>query len=118
LRAAIGIVALIQGGLYFSGRLESMAQTWMGAVAFVLGVTLLAGVLTPISALVAALGAIGSGFSLLPAPAASSLADSKLVVVLIAIVAAAIACLGPGAFSVDARLFGRREIIIPRRSEQ
>jgi hypothetical protein len=26
----------------------------------------------------------------------------------------AIACLGPGAFSVDARLFGRREILIPR----
>ena len=29
------------------------------------------------------------------------------------IMAAAIVFLGPGAFSVDARLFGRREIIIP-----
>jgi len=28
----------------------------------------------------------------------------------------AIVCLGPGAFSLDARLFGRREIIIPRAS--
>ncbi len=89
----------------------------MATLAFVLGLALLAGILTPITAVVAGLGAIGSGFSLLPAPAASNLADSKLAVILIAIVATAIACLGPGAFSVDARLFGRREIIIPRRTE-
>jgi hypothetical protein len=25
-----------------------------------------------------------------------------------------VALLGPGAFSVDARLFGRREIVVPR----
>jgi hypothetical protein len=60
-------------------------------------------------------GAIASGFSFLPAPPVANLADSKLAVILIAIVATAIACLGPGAFSADARLFGRREIIIPRR---
>ncbi len=32
------------------------------------------------------------------------------------LVSLALALLGPGAFSLDARLFGRREIIIPRRS--
>ena len=31
----------------------------------------------------------------------------------LAIICIALALLGPGAFSVDARLFGRREIIIP-----
>ena len=95
-----------------------MAHTWMAIVAFASGVTLLAGIITPIAALVAGLGAIASGFSFLPAPPVSNLADSKLAVILIAIVATAIACLGPGAFSVDARLFGRREIIIPRRPEE
>lgn len=32
------------------------------------------------------------------------------------VVAIAIACLGPGAFSLDAALFGRRKVIIPRSS--
>ena len=31
----------------------------------------------------------------------------------LAAISAALALLGPGAFSLDARLFGRREIIIP-----
>ena len=95
-----------------------MAQTWLAIVSLLSGVALLAGILTPLAGVVAGLGAIASGFSFLPAPVVSNLADSKLAVVLIAIVATAIACLGPGAFSVDARLFGRREIIIPRRPEQ
>jgi len=34
------------------------------------------------------------------------------------ILAAAIALLGPGAFSLDARLFGRREIVIPKDKKQ
>jgi hypothetical protein len=29
------------------------------------------------------------------------------------VMAAALACLGPGAFSLDARRFGRREIVVP-----
>ena len=32
----------------------------------------------------------------------------------LAAISAALALLGPGAFSLDARLFGRREIIIPQ----
>lgn len=109
---------MIQGGLYFIGRIESVAQIWMAIVSLLSGVALLAGILTPVAAVVTGLGALACGFSLLAAPAVSNLADSKLAVILIAIVATAIACLGPGAFSVDAHLFGRREIIIPRRSEE
>jgi uncharacterized membrane protein YphA (DoxX/SURF4 family) len=36
----------------------------------------------------------------------------------LAVVAVVIALLGPGAFSIDARLFGRREILIPRQGPQ
>jgi hypothetical protein len=33
----------------------------------------------------------------------------------IMIIGIALACLGPGAFSLDARRYGRREIVIPQR---
>jgi hypothetical protein len=42
-----------------------------------------------------------------------NLLDSELATFFIVIMAAVIGLLGPVAFSVDARLFGRREIIIP-----
>jgi hypothetical protein len=42
-----------------------------------------------------------------------SLFDTRLATTLATSIAVAILCLGPGAFSIDARLFGRREIIIP-----
>ena len=38
---------------------------------------------------------------------------SALAALNLAAISAALVLLGPGAFSVDARLFGRREIIIP-----
>jgi hypothetical protein len=59
------------------------------------------------------LGALSVGFSVLPEPT-PSLFDARLSAILAAIMAAAIVFLGPGAFSLDARLFGRREIIIPQ----
>ena len=38
---------------------------------------------------------------------------SALAALNLAAISAALVLLGPGAFSLDARLFGRREIIIP-----
>jgi uncharacterized membrane protein YphA (DoxX/SURF4 family) len=38
---------------------------------------------------------------------------SALAAFNLAVISAALVLLGPGAFSLDARLFGRREIIIP-----
>lgn len=87
-----------------------------GLVGLVAGAALLIGVLTPIAGVVGSLGAIGIGFSILAAPS-PNLFDQKLTAVLAAIIAAAVVFLGPGAFSLDARLFGRREIIIPSRSK-
>jgi uncharacterized membrane protein YphA (DoxX/SURF4 family) len=34
------------------------------------------------------------------------------------VIAAAVACVGPGMFSLDSRLFGRREIVIPKSSHR
>jgi uncharacterized membrane protein YphA (DoxX/SURF4 family) len=89
---------------------------WLGGLAaLAAGAALLIGVFTPIVGILVSLGVLGIGFSILPAPV-PNLFDAKLSMGLTAIMAAAIAFLGPGAFSLDARLFGRREIIIPPRS--
>lgn len=40
--------------------------------------------------------------------------DTRTTEVFAIMIAAAVACVGPGAFSLDSRLFGRREIVIPK----
>jgi uncharacterized membrane protein YphA (DoxX/SURF4 family) len=113
LRGAIGLVALIQSGYYLSDGAYSTLGMWLGLLGLAAGGSLVAGFLTPIAGVVVGLAALGAGFSVLPAPAANLL-DAKLSLIFAGIMTAAIVFLGPGAFSVDARLFGRREIIIPR----
>jgi len=81
------------------------------------GTALLIGYLTPCAGVVAALFSIGSVLSWFPAPK-PDLFEAKLTATLAIVMVAALVCLGPGAFSLDARLFGRREIIIPRLPSQ
>jgi len=107
LRAAVGLVALIQGGLYLSD-----GYSTVGVLGLAAGGSLLAGFLTPVASVAAALGIVGAGFSVLPVPQ-PNLLDAKLSLIFAGIMTVAIVLLGPGAFSMDARLFGRREIIIP-----
>ena len=86
-----------------------------GILAFAIGAALLIGFITPVAAIMA--GIVGVGIALLwfPTPIANLLA-ARLSSVFVVTIASAIVLLGPGAFSLDARLFGRREIIIPRAS--
>ena len=76
------------------------------------GLCLLIGVVTPVSAGVILLGCIGTALSLLP-NISLHLFDSSLAVIYVCVTASSVVLLGPGAYSVDARLFGRREIYIP-----
>jgi len=73
---------------------------------------LVIGYLTPISGVLVVLTSIGGLVLFLrnPSPHFINPALAGCVIVAVAI---AIICLGPGAFSIDARLFGRREIVIP-----
>jgi uncharacterized membrane protein YphA (DoxX/SURF4 family) len=79
------------------------------------GALLLIGYLTPVAGVLAALFCVSSAFSWLPVLSPELFKD-KLSAALGAIIVASLVCLGPGAFSLDARLFGRREIIIPNGS--
>ena len=116
LRGAIGIVALLQAGYCLANSDSSTPGLWLCAlIGLAAGAALLLGAFTPIAGILVGLGVIAIGFSTLAAPM-PNLFDEKLPAVLAAVIAAAIVFLGPGAYSVDARLFGRREIIIPPRS--
>ena len=99
----MGGTALYQGLMVLVIRSPELSPgTWAaGLLGAAAGALLLAGFLTPVAAVAA------GGFGLLYAPGA--IPSMALLVA----VAAAVALLGPGAFSVDARCFGLREIIIP-----
>jgi uncharacterized membrane protein YphA (DoxX/SURF4 family) len=75
-------------------------------------VLLLIGFLTPILSLFAAFECLAIAFSWVPFQLLAPF-ESKLALLPIIAIAAAIALLGPGAFSLDARLFGWKEIVIP-----
>jgi uncharacterized membrane protein YphA (DoxX/SURF4 family) len=79
------------------------------------GALLLVGYMTPFAGILAGLFCVGVAFSWFPAPSLE-LFEAKLTTALATVIVIALACLGPGAFSLDARLFGRREIIIPSAS--
>jgi uncharacterized membrane protein YphA (DoxX/SURF4 family) len=83
-----------------------------GALAVATGFCLLTGFLTPIAGVLVVLGSIGLALSPLATPSVD-LFESKLAIGNVIVISVAIGLLGPGAFSVDALMFGRREIAIP-----
>ncbi len=84
----------------------------MALLEIVSGTLLLLGLLTPISGAVAWLTGACVALSLLPC-SIPGVADARLAAVYLLVIVAAVVLLGPGAFSIDARLFGPREISIP-----
>lgn len=84
----------------------------IGLLAIMVGASLLIGFLTPFVSLLIGLGNISMALSWFPTPA-QNLFDTGLSIIFAIAMNASIFLLGPGAFSIDARLFGRRKIIIP-----
>jgi len=111
LRALVGASAVLEGAAYLSGGGTVHFISWfLGIVTMVAGACLLAGVLTTVfGAVVAAQVA----FSWLRVSAPHGI-EGVLPTITMIVVATAVALLGPGAHSVDARLFGLREIVITR----
>lgn len=115
MRLAVALSGVVQG---ISTLIQSptLMLSWAtGLLEILVGTALLIGFLTPIAGAFASLGNLAIGVSWFLK--SDEYAHDKTVAALcLVVISIAITLLGPGAFSLDARLFGRREIIIPEAS--
>ena len=101
-----GIDALVEPNSHAS-------SIWaFGSLAIAVGAAILVGFVTPAASAAATVGFLTAGV------ASFLMTDGNnhigpVAAFNLAAISAALVLLGPGAFSIDARLFGRREIIIP-----
>jgi uncharacterized membrane protein YphA (DoxX/SURF4 family) len=115
MRLAVALSAIVQG---IGTLVESPTQplSWaVGLLEILVGTVLLIGFLTPIAGASAALGNLTVGVSWFLSSNENA-HDKTVAALYLVVISIAITLLGPGAFSLDARLFGRREIIIPEAS--
>jgi hypothetical protein len=110
LRATIGGALLWQATAYWRG--ESPASIAMGVSSLIAAALLISGLGTPVVAMALVLRGFAIALRWLPTSAPPAIQGPITAAFGLAIMAA-IALLGPGSFSIDARIFGRRRIIIP-----
>jgi uncharacterized membrane protein YphA (DoxX/SURF4 family) len=110
LRVAAGLSMISQGRVFLVGVDHTM--TAAGLLMIIIGALLLMGFLTPVIGTLAGMGILSISLSWLPA-STQNVFDSRPSQMLAVAMTIAIVFLGPGAFSLDAYLFGRRELIIP-----
>ena len=112
MRLTVALSAIDKGANTLIGSRAHISGCAMGSLEILIGTALMIGFLTPIAGACASLGNLASGVSWSLTSGGNT---NAIVAVYLVVICIAITLLGPGAFSLDARLFGRREIIIPGR---
>jgi uncharacterized membrane protein YphA (DoxX/SURF4 family) len=113
MRAVVGATASAEGIVYLSsGSNRTFEGLFTSLTLAGCGACLMIGLLTPAASLAVAIVSLANALSWLPI-VSGNLIDGKLACIEMIVMAVAITLLGPGAYSVDALLFGRHEIVIP-----
>lgn len=114
LRVAAAIGLAWYGYAQLTWHIPTLTTQVVATTALASGFALLFGYLTPIAAVLAAATNFvdAFGWTITSRPV---IWEARLNSTFVVIIAIALLCLGPGAFSLDALRHGRREIIIPQK---
>jgi uncharacterized membrane protein YphA (DoxX/SURF4 family) len=111
MRLAVALSAIIQSVFTLTGSHAQVLSWTIGSFEVLVGIALLFGFLTPIAGAAALLGSLSCFLA-----SGENMHGEAVAFIYVAVISLAIVLLGPGALSIDARLFGRREIVIPEAS--
>jgi uncharacterized membrane protein YphA (DoxX/SURF4 family) len=121
LRTVAGIAMGVYGGIILTsldtsvnGQISDVSHLILSLLLISGSILFILGLMMPFVSIILAICEFGMAFNNLTSD--DSLQSKKfgwVALFLLASIATALAFLGPGAFSIDARLFGRRRIFIP-----
>jgi uncharacterized membrane protein YphA (DoxX/SURF4 family) len=109
LRVCLALALIYFGTAGLSGKPSESFVLAQNLIAAAGGIFVLAGLWTPVMGTLVALGEVGIALSLQSPPR-----EETWIHIFLAMLAVSVALLGPGAWSIDARLFGRKRFDIDR----
>ena len=113
LRCSLGIALTYSGTVGLLGNAPGPVAFAQHAIAIIWGILLIAGLWTPVMGTLVAVDALWIALSM------RSLArEDTWIHIFVAAVAVSLAMLGPGAWSIDAHLFGRKRIDLSSRGRR
>jgi putative oxidoreductase len=113
LRFGAAVPLIFLGTAHLASGLGQWLDVVLRLIAIVGGLLLLVGLWTPVVGIVVAIDELWGAFSM---PFAHP--EAQWLQIILAVLAAGVAMLGPGAWSVDVRLFGRKRFEVNGRSRR